>query len=102
MINWKIKLNKKNYAEFEFKDRKLKLIKQYALAKEDKLKSKLKQPWPVFDPRNTRMRNIRDPKTRYDADLLIGAIFQGSRFIIESIGIDWSKVLDKAIPGRTY
>ena len=102
MTNWKIKLNKRSYVELEFRDRKLKLVKQSARAKTDKAALKLKKTWTVFDPRNTRLRDIREPKNIYDADLLIGAIFQGSKFTIESEGIDWSKVLEPAVPGRTY
>jgi len=56
----------------------------------------------VFDPRHNSLRDIQDLKTIYDADLFLVAIFYEERFDIESEGLDWSKVLPKAVPGRIY
>ena len=63
---------------------------------------KLTQEWHVFDPRKTRMREIKSPKYIYDAGLMISAIFYKDKYTIEAEGINWSKVLAKDIPGRLY
>ena len=101
MTTWKIKANNKLYAEFEF-DKELKIICQSDRAIQDSLAKKLKKTWNVFDPRHNSLRNINDPKTIYDADLYLAAIFYEERFEIESEGVDWSKVLPKVVPGRIY
>ena len=56
----------------------------------------------MFNPRHNSLRDIKDPKTVYDADLFLAAIFYEERFEIESEGLEWSKVLPKAVPGRIY
>ena len=101
MKTWKIKINNRIYAEFEF-DKELKIIRQSVQAIQDSLSEKLKKVWTVFDPRHNNLRHIQDPKTIYVADLYLAAIFYEERFEIESEGLDWSKVLPKAVPGRIY
>jgi hypothetical protein len=101
MTIWKIKLNNKIYAKFEF-DINLKIISQSDRAIHDNLAEKLKRTWNVFDPRHNSLKDINNPKTIYDADLFLAAIFYEERFNIESEGLDWSKVLPRAVPGRIY
>ena len=100
MTTWKIKLNGRICAVFKF-DKDLKLTKISDIARND-LPEKLTQEWHVFDPRKTRMREIKSPKDIYDADLMISAIFYKDKYTIEAEGINWSKVLAKDIPGRLY
>jgi hypothetical protein len=99
MTTWKIKINNKIYAEFKF-NKELKIVSQSDQAIQDNLSEKLKKIWNAFDPRHNSLRDINDPKTIYDADLFLAAIFYDrGNYTIESEGLDWSKVLSKSLPG---
>jgi len=54
MTTWKIKINNKIYAEFEF-DKELKVKTMLDHARIDNLPGKLDQEWEIFDPRNLGM-----------------------------------------------
>ena len=101
MTSWKIEFGDSFYAVIEF-DKNLKLIKQSAQDEADNLAAKPNQEWSVFDPHRTRIKDVQNPKDVYDADLLISQIFYEERYTIEVTGLDWSKVLEKAQPGRKY
>ena len=107
MTTWTVKLHNRTYAEFEF-DKYLKLIWMSDQTRIDNLPGKLDQEWDIFDPRNLGMRMIKKPKDIYDADLYLAAIFLSdnwrneNKYTIETGGLDWSKVLEKDIPGRVY
>ena len=101
MTTWKIKINNKFYAKFEF-DKKLVLVEQSDQARIDGLQNKLGKEYEVFDPRKTTFVKIKTPKDIYDADLYLSEVFHDQEFTKYSEGLDWSKVLEPDRPGIVH
>ena len=67
--------------------------------------TRLSEPRAIYDPRPGKssiqdLKVIGNIKDIYEAGLFLTAIFNDERFTIESKGIDWPKVLPKAVPGH--